>query len=74
MRLLSTMTRKQLHRLSQMKPCKIAGYDSMEAAAEDGTAFVFMGHGTSHTANVTYDQMQTQMEDLGFTRTLSSVL
>ena len=46
---------------------KEAGYDSMEAAAEDGTAFVFMGHGTSHTANVTYDQMQTQMEDLGFT-------
>nr|WP_294530075.1 sirohydrochlorin cobaltochelatase [uncultured Blautia sp.] len=46
---------------------KIAGYDSMEAAAEDGTAFVFMGHGTSHTANVTYDQMQTQMENLGFT-------
>ena len=44
-----------------------AGYDSMEAAAEDGTAFVFMGHGTSHEANVTYDQMQTQMEDLGFT-------
>ena len=43
-----------------------AGYDSMEAAAEDGTAFVFMGHGTSHTANVTYDQMQTQMEDLGY--------
>ena len=47
--------------------CKEAGYDSMEAAAEDGTAFVFMGHGTSHTANVTYDQMQTQMEDLGLT-------
>ena len=46
---------------------KAAGYDSMEAAAEDGTAFVFMGHGTSHTANVTYDQMQTQMESLGFT-------
>ena len=40
---------------------KAAGYDSMEAAAEDGTAFVFMGHGTSHTANVTYYQMQTQM-------------
>ena len=46
---------------------KAAGYESMEAAAEDGTAFVFMGHGTSHTANVTYDQMQTQMESLGFT-------
>ncbi|MGO5542741.1 sirohydrochlorin cobaltochelatase [Blautia sp. HCP3S3_H10_1] len=46
---------------------KEAGYDSMEAAAEDGTAFVFMGHGTSHVANVTYDQMQTQMNELGFT-------
>ena len=46
--------------------CKEAGYDSMEAAAEDGTAFVFMGHGTSHTANVTYDQMQSQMDNLGF--------
>ncbi len=45
---------------------KEAGFDSMDAAAEDGTAFVFMGHGTSHTANVTYDQMQTQMEDLGY--------
>lgn len=44
-----------------------AGYDSMEAAAEDGAAFVFMGHGTSHTAKVSYSQMQTQMEELGFT-------
>ena len=41
-------------------------YENVDAAAEDGTAFVFMGHGTSHTANVTYDQMQTQMEALGF--------
>ena len=47
--------------------CKEAGYDDMAAAADDGTAFVFMGHGTSHVANVTYDQMQTQMDDLGFT-------
>ena len=47
--------------------CKTAGFDDMQAAADAGTAFVFMGHGTSHTANVTYDQMQTQMEDLGFT-------
>ena len=46
--------------------CKEAGFDSMDAAAEAGTAFVFMGHGTSHTANITYDQMQTQMEDLGY--------
>ena len=46
---------------------KDAGFDSLDAVKEDGTAFVFMGHGTSHTANVTYDQMQTQMDDLGFT-------
>ena len=43
-----------------------AGFDSLDAAAEAGVAFVFMGHGTSHTANVTYDQMQTQMETLGY--------
>jgi sirohydrochlorin cobaltochelatase len=43
-----------------------AGYSSVDAAKDDGTAFVFLGHGTSHTANVTYDQMQTQMEDLGY--------
>ena len=43
-----------------------AGYESLDAAAEEGVAFVFMGHGTSHTANVTYDQMQTQMEELGY--------
>ena len=48
---------------------KEAGYDSMEAAAEDGTAFVFMGHGTSHTAKVSYSQMQTQMEQLGYDQT-----
>ena len=45
---------------------KSANYDSLDAAAEDGTAFVFMGHGTSHTAKVTYSQMQTQMKDLGY--------
>ena len=45
---------------------KTANYDSIDAAAEDGTAFVFMGHGTSHVANVSYDQMQTQMEQLGY--------
>ena len=45
---------------------KSANYDSLDAAAEDGTAFVFMGHGTSHTAKVTYSQMQTQMDTLGY--------
>ena len=43
-----------------------AGYDSADAAAEDGAAFVFMGHGTSHTAKVSYSQMQSQMEELGY--------
>ena len=45
---------------------KTAGYDSLDAAKEDGTAFVFMGHGTSHAAKVSYSQMQTQMQDLGY--------
>ena len=45
---------------------KEAGFDSMDAAAEDGTAFVFLGHGTSHTAKVSYSQMQTQLEELGY--------
>ena len=45
---------------------KSANYDSLDAAAEDGTAFVFMGHGTSHNAKVTYSQMQTQMKELGY--------
>ena len=44
---------------------KDAGFDSLDAVKEDGTAFVFMGHGTSHTAKVSYSQMQTQMENLG---------
>lgn len=42
------------------------GYESLDAAKEDGTAFVFMGHGTSHTAKVSYSQMQTQMKELGY--------
>lgn len=45
---------------------KGAGYDSLDAAKEDGVAFVFMGHGTSHTAKVSYSQMQTQMGELGY--------
>ena len=43
-----------------------AGYDSLENAKEDETAFVFLGHGTSHTAKVSYSQMQTQMQNLGY--------
>lgn len=49
-----------------------AGYEgedtaaALAAAAEDGTAFVFMGHGTAHVAKVSYSQMQTQMDELGY--------
>ena len=42
------------------------GYESLEAAEADGVAYVFMGHGTSHNAKVTYSQMQTQMNELGY--------
>ena len=45
---------------------KTAGFDTLDAAKEDGVAFVFMGHGTSHTAKVSYSQMQAQMKDLGY--------
>ena len=45
---------------------KVAGADSIDAMAEDGTALVLMGHGTSHEASVTYSQMQKQMEELGY--------
>ncbi len=45
---------------------KTAGYDSAKAAADDSVAFVFMGHGTSHTAKVSYSQMATQMSELGY--------
>ena len=45
---------------------KDAGFDSLDAAAAEKTAFVFMGHGTSHTAKVSYSQMQTTMGTLGY--------
>ena len=45
---------------------KDAGYDSLDAAAADSVAFVFMGHGTSHTAKVSYSQMQTTMQTLSY--------
>ncbi len=45
---------------------KAAGYESLAAAEADGTAFVLLGHGTSHTAKVSYSQMQAQMAELGY--------
>lgn len=44
-----------------------AGYGSLADAQEDGTVFVFLGHGTSHAAKVSYSQMQTQLTDMGCT-------
>ena len=46
--------------------CADAKFDDAAAAAKAGTAIVLMGHGTSHTAAVTYDQMQSAMVKLGF--------
>lgn len=43
-----------------------AGYATLEDAAADSVAFVFMGHGTSHAAAVSYEQMQTQFGELGY--------
>jgi cobalamin biosynthesis Co2+ chelatase CbiK len=45
---------------------KTAGFESLEAAEKEGVAFVFMGYGTAHVAKVTYSQMQTQMNELGY--------
>ena len=45
---------------------KEAKYKDLAAAKKAGVAFVFMGHGTSHTAKVSYSQMQAQMAALGY--------
>ncbi len=43
-----------------------AGYDSIDAISDADTAVVFLGHGTSHRAKVTYSQMQSMMGELGY--------
>ncbi|MBO4266330.1 MAG: sirohydrochlorin cobaltochelatase [Lachnospiraceae bacterium] len=43
-----------------------SGKASLEDADKDGIAYVFMGHGTAHTAKVSYSQMATQMKELGY--------
>ena len=45
---------------------KDAGFDSVAAAKEAGVALVLMGHGTAHLAKVSYSQMQTTMNELGY--------
>ena len=42
------------------------GYESVQKAAQEGTAFVFLGHGTSHTAAISYSEMQSAMKKLGY--------
>ena len=43
-----------------------AGFADAAAAAQADTAFVLLGHGTAHVAKVSYKQMQTQMQELGY--------
>lgn len=45
---------------------KDAGYEDIDKAMEESTAFVFLGHGTSHKAKVTYSQMIAAYESLGY--------
>ena len=45
---------------------KAAGFDDIAAAKEAGVALVLMGHGTAHVAKVSYSQMQTMMDELGY--------
>ena len=45
-----------------------AGFETVDAAkASKDTAFVFMGHGTSHSAKELYTQLQEKMTALGYT-------
>ena len=44
-----------------------AGFESIDKSIEESTAFVFLGHGTSHKAKVTYSQMAKAFENLGYT-------
>ena len=44
-----------------------AGFETVDAAkASKDTAFVFMGHGTSHSAKELYTQLQEKMIELGY--------
>ena len=43
-----------------------SGYETTAAAKDAGVAYVLMGHGTAHVAKVTYSQMATQMDKLGY--------
>lgn len=44
----------------------VSGCESLDAAAERRTAYVFLGHGTSHSASVAYSQTQAAVAKLGY--------
>ena len=45
---------------------KDAGYESLDAAAAEKVAFVFMGHGTSHTCKGELQPDADHHADLGY--------
>ena len=58
--------KKQVCAIAVETLLKEAGFLTAEEAAKDGTAFVFLGHGTYHNAKVSYTQVQEQMKQFGF--------
>lgn len=49
-----------------LQAVKDANYNSLDEAENDGVAFVFLGHGTSHAAKISYSQMAAQMLQLKY--------
>lgn len=49
-----------------LQAVKDANYNSLDEAENDGVAFVFLGHGTSHAAKISYSQMAAQMSQLKY--------
>lgn len=49
-----------------LQAVKDANYNSLDEAENDGVAFVFLGHGTSHAAKISYSQMAVQMLQLKY--------
>lgn len=49
-----------------LQAVKDANYNSLDVAENDGVAFVFLGHGTSHAAKISYSQMVAQMSQLKY--------
>lgn len=49
-----------------LQAVKDANYNSLDEAENAGVAFVFLGHGTSHAAKISYSQMAAQMSQLKY--------